>query len=186
MTDQQACTQSARVLLDDRADELSRRRARAHQQTCPLCAWTIDIADEGLDPSLVLQRLAERRPRARTWLRMVLGTVAMVHGVVSFPWVFGYNPLGWLLGSAPDGHLTRDGTLGVLVAVAGVVTAWIPRYAYPMLCVCGAIVALQLGGGLVDSNDPHVGLHFEKVHLVALLIAALVAVVAFRRNREPA
>lgn len=178
--------QAARVLLDPDADELAQRRARSHQSTCPLSASSLDLFDDDIDDehdtAAVLEQLATVRPYSGMSWRIILGVLAGVQGIVSLPWVFGFNPLGSVLGHAENAHLTRDGTLGVLIAVAGIVTAWRPRHAYVMLLVSGAIVAIQFGGGIVDRTDDHVAWHFEAVHLVALVIAVLIAVSAFRRR----
>lgn len=218
------CGQAARVLLDPDADELSRRRARVHQASCPACASSLDLFDHSVpadaqvhapdrvlrvarvdllredvgvvdngrdegrrddrETSAVLEQLATVRPYSGMRWRVALGLLALVQGLVSLPWVFGFNPLGSVLGRPENAHLTRDGTLGVLIAVAGIVTAWRPRHAYVMLLVSGAIIALQFSGGIVDRTDDHVALHFEAVHIVALVIALLIGVSAFRRRNS--
>ncbi len=116
---------------------------------------------------------------------MVLCLLALMQGALSIPWAFGRNPIGTVLGDVAPQHLTRDGTLGVLIAVAGVVTAWRPRYAFAMLGVCAAIVILQLGAGAVDEHTSAVALHFELVHVLAIGIAGFIAFIAWKRDPVP-
>jgi hypothetical protein len=181
------CAVAARVLLDLGSSDLARRRAQAHQRSCPVCASLSEVADdlggEGGDAALVFSRLASARPRAAVHSRWFLGAMSAGQTLLSVPWVFGFNPLGRVLGGAAGAHLARDGTLGVLIGVAGLITAWRPRYAYAMLGVCGAIVLMQIGGGIVDEHADTVGSHFEAVHLLALGIATFIAMIAFRRGR---
>jgi hypothetical protein len=186
-----ACADAARVLLDERSDdELARRRAISHLESCPLCASTLDLADElttgrNSQPSPeVLRQLAAIRVQNGFQTRILLAVLVVVQAIFSVPWAFGMNPFGAMLGHAGSEHLARDGTLGILIAVVGAVTAWRTRYAFAMLAVCATIVLMQLAGGIIDEHHRTVGFDFEAVHIVALLIAGLIAFIAFRRPRK--
>jgi hypothetical protein len=190
MTIETTCAIASRVLLNPDASVFEQRRAVAHQQSCPLCASMADIASDLSSerdvhfPDQVLGRLSRVRPAPSRLACALLALMAVAQGVFSLPWVLGHNPLGRFIGTATPEHLTRDGALGVLVSVAGIVTAWRPRYSYAMLAVCGAIVVLQLGAGAVDEHGSAVGLHFEIIHVLALAIASAVGLIAFRRPQR--
>jgi hypothetical protein len=184
------CADAARVLLNERSDELARRRAIGHQESCPLCASTLDLADElttgpSSQPSPeVLGQLAAIRQQNGFQTRIPLAVLALVQAIFSVPWAFGMNPFGAMLGHAGSEHLARDGTLGILIAVVGAVTAWRTRYAFAMLAVCATIVFMQLAGGIIDEHRRAVEFDFEAVHIVAVLIAGLIGFIAFRRPRK--
>jgi hypothetical protein len=188
-----SCEVSTRLLEDPRASELDRRRSRNHQRFCPECASLADIATE-LSASDILLRASEGNPaqkvtstskRGKTVRRSLLAVTATVQAFISIPWTFGANPLANLLGHPAAEHLTRDGTLGILLAVAGLVTVWRSRYAFAMLGVGATIVLLQLGAGAVDERSLAVGIHFELIHSLTLAVAALIAVTAWRRDSAP-
>ncbi len=185
------CEEANIVLRDPRADELSRRRAQAHQSGCPLClaegvqrrdmadvADVADVADRAVTSSPArLIRPGVAKPATRA---LLLGLSAVQFGLAA-PWLFGTNPYASLFGVVSDEHLTRDGALGVTMAVAGLLTAWRPRYSFAMLAVVGAVVLMQLGAGIADLGaSGHT--HFERVHILEAVLAALIVLTATTRD----
>lgn len=123
----------------------------------------------------VLDRMLPVRLGPPMWLRIVLAVAALAQIGGAVPWLVGTDPLG-LLGDATASHLTRDGAFGVVIGLAGLITAWRPRFAVSAAIFSGAVVVLQLTTGLIDGHFHRVALWVEAVHLSTLLITGLVAV----------
>lgn len=187
------CDEATAALADPTADDLARRRAVTHRRTCRACeeerrvdAYLQRIAvDTGPSADDVLSSLQRHRPVVSRAMRIALGVGSMLQATIAGPWLLGANPFRALLGNASPEHLTRDGAIGFIIAVAGLVTAWRARYAFAMLGLCGAVVVMQALGGLVDDRHGNVAVSFEKVHALALLIVGLIVVVALHRERVP-
>ena len=185
------CDDARLTLRNPGADDLSRRRATAHQSSCVACSSLNDVDMRlkrlvgNTETSTLPIALAAHRPRISKPTRILLAVAALVQATIAGPWLIGLNPLSSLLGRATPEHLTRDGALGMVIAVAGVVTVWRARYSFAMLGLCGAVVLMQTLGTLVDGHDGDVGVSFEKVHAIALAIVGLVVLTAMRRERVP-
>ena len=187
----ETCDDARLTLGNPGADELARRRASAHQSRCVACSSTNDL-DRHLQQLLGKiemptpgTTLLANRPLLSKPTRILLAVAALVQATVAGPWLLGVNQFSSLLGRATPEHLTRDGALGMVVAVAGAITVWRARYSFAMLGLCAAVVLMQTLGTLVDGHDGDVGISFEKVHVIALAIVGLVVLTAMRRERVP-
>jgi hypothetical protein len=183
--------ESARLTVNrEDATELERRRARVHQQSCDRCS-----SEQSVDAMLstlttghsdaaerVHAQLSMKRPRWSVAVVALLGMCSALQAVIALPWLVGANPFRNVLGVASNEHLTRDGALGVMVAVAGFVVAWRPRYAFAMLALVAAATGMQILGGVVDAPESYTHVPFEFIHLLALVIALLIVFVAVRRD----
>jgi hypothetical protein len=186
------CELAVAVLRDPHADELARRRAVAHLDSCLLCR--AERGERSSDPrSSVEASTVEtdqhgslaglRLPKQRRSERVVLAGLSGVQFALAVPWLFGANPFDQYLGSVATDHLARDGALGATMAVAGLVSTWRPRYAFPMLTLVVAVVVMQIAGGVKDLQSGH--LHFELVHALEAAIAVLIVRAARQRDLVP-
>lgn len=168
-TDSGACGEVLAILArPDLNDESALRRAKAHAASCPNCAGVVEdgvASESGPLPGTVSPRL-----------RLLLGVVAGAQLLVSIPWLFGANPLGDLGEHVDVSHLTRDGALGLATAIAGLLTAWRPRYAVPAVAISAAALLAQLAMAIVDDHAHRVNFAFEAIHVVTVAVTALVAI----------
>lgn len=138
-----------------------------------------DVGDHAADA--VLGRLREALPRPSRWILGPLVILSMAQMVLVSPWLVGLDPWG-LLGSTSDGHVTRDGTLGLVVAAAGLVVAGRPRWAAPVFLLAGLAVVVQAVTGLFDVVEVDSGsgstLAGEVIHLPSILIVCLIGLAA--------
>ncbi len=188
--DRDECETARLTLKRVDANEFEHRRARMHQQSCERCSseQSVDmmlstLTSENPDAAARVQaQLSMKRPRRSTAIVALLGTCSTLQALIALPWLVGANPFRNVLGVASSEHLTRDGALGIVVAVAGFVVAWRPRYAFAMLALVGATAGMQILGGFVDAPTSHSHVPFEFVHVLALVIAVLIVYVAIRRD----
>lgn len=151
------------------SDDAALRRAKVHAATCPHCA---EILEDGVISSPpAMGPDAVSRP-----LRIVLATMAGIQLLIAIPWLLGANPLGDLGDHVEIAHLTRDGALGLTTAIAGLLTAWRPRYALPAVAVSAVALVAQFAMAIVDDHAHRVDLAFEGIHLVTVAVTALVAI----------
>ena len=153
------------------SDDAALRRARVHAASCPHCAG---VLDDGVEP--LATSLKASLPAVSMRLRTILAIVAGAQLLISIPWLFGVNPLGDLGDHVDVSHLTRDGALGLATAIAGLLTAWRPRYAVPAVAVSATALVAQVAMALVDDHAHRVNLAFEGIHLVTVAVTALVAI----------
>ncbi len=137
----------------------------------------------------VLERLAPAIGGPPPALRAVLLIVSFGQLVLALPWMVGADPLG-IMEDASTAHLTRDGALGLAVAIAGLLTAWRPRYAVAAALVSVAALVAQIATAVIDDHFRRVSLLVEGVHSFTVLITVLVALstrpvkpLAKRQNR---
>lgn len=183
MSSATACDEVLAILAQpDLNDETALRRARVHAASCPQCAG---VLEDGVE-SAPVPSLGVVSPR----LRLLLAVVASAQLLVSIPWLFGLNPLGDLGDHVDVSHLTRDGALGLATAIAGLLTAWRPRYAVPAVAVSAVALLAQFAMALVDDHAHRVNMAFEAIHLVTVAVTALVAIhgkqTTVRASRAPA
>lgn len=182
-----ACLRALHALLpadgDQAPDADALRAARLHVTSCPSCAGILDDAgDAGDDRERIARHaLAALAPRRRPLLRVLLGAIATAQLVLALAWVFGWNVLASSGLHAGDEHLARDGAIGVVVGIAGIVAARAPRFAVPMLVMGGAAFGLQLLGFALDEHDGRVSALFELQHVLVFVILVVLAALAFRR-----
>ena len=168
------CRRAQVVLLMPLADADELADARAHVAECDTCAVTPtgDLIDG------ILGSLSSRR---EPWgiLRVLLVVIGGVQVLLALPWLFGASPF-WTPDAAVS-HLTRDGTVGLVIGLVGVAVAASPRLAYFAVSVCGLMVAVQVAAYFVDRGNDTVAPGFETVHALTFAITILVVLVAFPR-----
>ena len=178
-TDSMSCERALAILAgggERRRDE--RLRARLHASRCPRCSSLYGAAGQlGLPPVL-----DGGFAQAAAWLRVGLVVVAGVQLVLAGPWLLGHSVI-------PDphvgvAHLTRDGALGFVIAIVGLLTAWRPRYVHSTLVVAVLVLVLQVVSGLTDHDATSASGSFEFIHVLVLVIfCAMFAVAADLRRR---
>jgi hypothetical protein len=180
-TTTRSCSDALVVLLDDATlhspQEL--RKARAHASICPRCAGSFDDPEAS---QRVLEMLRQKRPNVSVLLRVLLVLVAVAQLVVACPWLFGASLI-------PDqnvavAHLTRDGALGLVIATAGLLVAWRPRYALVALLVGSMVFVAQFASSVVDNQQRYVSAAFELTHLLVLALLALLAFATAAERRD--
>ena len=174
------CSRARSLVLDGVGDAEAVRDARAHVLGCPDCASDLEPDHVGAGP---LDRLREQP----TVLRLLLLVLSMVQLTFAIPWVFGVSPFWDGTGRADPAHLTRDGTIGLVVGLAGLLTARQPRLAYFFLTVGWSLALLQVVAFVSDLRSEGVTAGFETVHALTLAVTALMTAMAFpmRRGRRP-
>jgi len=177
-----ACRDALGVLLDAAGahSDADIRRAQLHAARCPRCAVVLDD-DEAADR--VLANLRAHRPSPSTALRVILAVVATAQLVVAAPWLFGTSLVPHR--DVAISHLTRDGALGLAIAVLGLLVVWRPRYAVTALIAGTAVLIAQSATSVFDEQGEAVPLVFEFTHLLVIGVLALVGVVATQRAPAP-
>ena len=112
----------------------------------------------------------------------MIAIVAAIQLVFAIPWLFGATLL-------PDhyvavSHLTRDGALGLVIATAGILVAWRPRYAVSAIIVGSIVLGAQAILGVVDQQNQSVNTVFELLHVLVLLILGLIALASTSTRRS--
>lgn len=129
----------------------------------------------------VLTQLAPWTMGPHPLLRIALAIAAFVQLAVALPWLVAADPAG-LMDGATEAHLTRDGALGLAVAVAAGLTVWRSRYAIAASLVGFAIVTAQLITAIVDDHFQRVSLRAELAHGWTLVIVIMLALCARPRR----
>lgn len=173
------CRTSRRVLLLPVSTVEQRTLARRHMTECPDCASREDrVVEEAL--GIALNKL--RAPRIP--LRVALLVFGGVQTFLALPWIFGATPLWGPGDSTAISHLTRDGVIGLVLGLVGLAVAWNSRLAYFAVSVCSLLVAVQIVSFAVDRTGDKVHPVFETIHVLSVLIAVIVAVIAFPLRRR--
>jgi hypothetical protein len=128
------------------------------------------------DSDMLLARLGAALPRPPSVLIGLIVTLATAQLVIVVPWLMDYDPFG-LLDSSTSSHLVRDGALGLVVAVAALLTAWRPRWALPCFTISAITLVAQAVASLVD-NDSTASSGGELIHVPAVILTCLVALSA--------
>ncbi len=132
-----------------------------------------DLADT--DPDL--QHLDDALPVPAPALRLTVAALAALQLVAVVPWFVGHDPIG-LLGDSNTAHLTRDGALGLVVAIAALLAAWRPHWARPSFAISSAAVVAQAAAGALDTTAATGG--NELIHLPSVALACLTGALAIR------
>lgn len=156
-------------------------RSDAHRRRADTATDVHRRADTATDPVAdeVLTRLRRALPRPSLWIIGPLVVLSAIQAVLVLPWLVGRDP--WqLLSSTTDGHITRDGALGLMVAVTGLLVAWRSRWALPAFLLATLAVVAQAVTGLFDAAEAGAGpsLAGELVHVPSILITCLVGLAA--------
>lgn len=126
-----------------------------------------------VDPAeAALQRLGAALPGPPLALRVAVAVLSVVQAVMVIPWIAGRDPWS-LLDTMTEEHLTRDGSLGLVVAAAGALTVWRWRWAVP--CFAIASVA-SIAQAVVAAFDDELvgGVSSELVHIPSLVLTCLI------------
>lgn len=135
--------------------------------------------DTGEDPAEpLLGQLGAALPEPNPLLRGLVAVLSVVQLAVVLPWLVDADPFG-LLGSSTSSHLTRDGALGLAVAVAGIMAAWRPRWAMPCFLLGSAALVAQALAGLFDSTSAGSG-GTELVHVPSVILTCLIGLSGIR------
>lgn len=135
--------------------------------------------DEGHDPGEpLLGQLGAALPGPNPLVRGLVVVLAVAQLAVVLPWLVDADPFG-LLGSSTSSHLTRDGALGLVVAVAGLMAAWRPRWAVPCFLLGSAALVAQALAALFDSDSAGSG-GTELVHVPSVILTCLIGLSGIR------
>lgn len=139
-------------------------------------AEVVDLAGRRpVDPTeAMLQRLGEALPGPPLAVRVAVALLSVVQAIMVIPWIVGRDP--WrLLDTMTEEHLTRDGALGLAVAVAGVLTAWRWRWAVPCFAIASVATVTQAVATAVD-DDLAGSASTELVHIPSVVLTCLIGV----------
>jgi hypothetical protein len=136
-------------------------------------------------PRRIQARFARRSDHAPRALALPLLILSLLQLAVALPWLFGHNPIS-VVGHAASDHLVRDGAIGVVIAIAGLIATYDPARARTLFLISTAALAVQLTAGLIDEHERHVSFDFELTHLLAITIVALLGLIARRAPYGPA
>jgi hypothetical protein len=139
--------------------------------------YLADAGREAADPDSTLQRLDDALPRPAPALRLTVAVLGILQLVAVLPWLIGHDPIG-LLGDSNTAHLTRDGALGLVVAVAALLATWRPHWARPSFAIASAAVVAQAAAGALDTTAATGG--NELIHLPSVALACLTGALAIR------
>ncbi|MEZ5412477.1 MAG: hypothetical protein R2761_30865 [Acidimicrobiales bacterium] len=131
---------------------------------------------DGAQP--LLDQLGAALPGPNPVVRGLVAVLAVAQLAVVLPWLVDADPFG-LLGSSTSSHLTRDGALGLAVAVAGLMAAWRPRWAVPCFLLASAALVAQALSGLFDPASAGAG-GTELVHVPSVILTCLVGLSGIR------
>lgn len=138
-----------------------------------------DDGDQAEDPAgPLLSQLGDALPGSNPVVRVLVAVLAAAQLAVVLPWLVDADPFG-LLGSSTSSHLTRDGALGLVVAVAGLMAAWRPRWAVPCFLLGSAALVAQALAGLFDSASSGGG-GTELVHVPSVILTCLIGLSGIR------
>jgi hypothetical protein len=175
-----SCARAVSLVLSQVGDAAEIAAAREHVLHCPACASTLD---SGQQESRLLSRLTSLAG-PRPVLALTLAVLGTLQVALALPWVFGATPL-WDGGSGTaPAHLTRDGTIGLVVGLAAVSVARNARLAYFALPVCSVLSVLHVITYFSDRSRSDVAARFETVHLLTFAVTVLIAFIAFPSGRR--
>lgn len=150
------------------------RFAPVHQLRRSSSTPAVDASAEAF-----LTKVAPALPQPPMALRLSLVALCLAQLALVLPWLVGSDPFD-LLGDS-SAHVARDGSFGVVVAVAGLLAAWRPRWAVPAFVVASIALIAQTVAGVVDSSAQDVA--NEYVHLPAVVITCLIGLCGVRLSK---
>lgn len=134
------------------------------------------------DAEFVLAEIGRRRKRSRVG-RVALGALSLIQLTLALPWLFGSQGL-WNTGEATTEHLTRDGALGVVFALAGIVVALDVARAFFALPLVFVVTCIQTFFGVFDHHHDNTFGAFEVVHVIGAAIGVGIAIFVYPRSRS--
>ena len=165
------CVEAQHTLLAPLASSDNRVAAREHVLSCALCSTKLDV--DKYEESLILQ--LQRRTDGQLLLRATLMLLAVAHVSLSVPWLLGMNSWWDPTRDAAVQHLTRDGVIALVFAVAAALSAASRRLAWFSLVPSLIAATLQVTAGIYDYNVDHTGAWFEAIHLLGVVTTVLIA-----------
>lgn len=132
-------------------------------------------AEDAAGAERALQELGQALPTPSLALRVSVAVVAVAQLLVVLPWLLGRDPVG-LLGDSTGAHLTRDGSLGLVVAVAALLAAWRPHWSRPSFAVGSVAVVAQAAASTLDDTVATGG--NELIHLPSVALVCLTGALA--------
>ena len=175
-----SCSRAVALVLSPVGDATEIDEARSHVLNCPACASTLD-SDDRAEHHIARVRTLDSPPAV---IRTLLTVLGLVQVVVAVPWIFGATPLWDGGGGTAPAHLTRDGTIGLVVGLAAVAVSRNARLAYFALPVCSVLSLLHVVTYFSDRSRADVAAGFETVHVLTFAVTVLVGLVAFPRRRS--
>lgn len=133
------------------------------------------------DAEFILAEIGRHRTRSRGG-RLVLAIMGLGQLVLALPWLFGYQGL-WTGGEATVAHLTRDGALGTLYALAAISVAQSTKRAWFALPLVFVLTCIQTFFGVFDHHQSDALASFEVVHLLGVAIAVGIALFVKPKSR---
>ena len=125
------------------------------------------------DAEFLLAEIDRHRKKSRGG-RIVLLVLSSFQLALALPWLFGDRGL-WTGGDATPEHLTRDGALGLIFALAGLAVAQSPKRAWFALPLVLVLTCIQTFFGVFDHRHANAVVGFELVHLLGAAIGVSVA-----------
>ena len=135
-----------------------------------------DADDDGASP--LLDRLGSALPEPHPALRVLVAVLAVAQLAVVLPWLVDHDPFG-LLSTSTASHLARDGTVGLAVAAAALLTAWRPRWALPCFLLASVALVAQTLAAVFDSSITSGG-GSELVHVPTVALTCLIGLSGIR------
>lgn len=114
--------------------------------------------------------------RGRTLSRAFLAIIGLVQLSLALPWLVGHDSWWGTSHEAADLHLTRDGMIALVIAVAALASSWSRRFAWFSFLPTVLAVVIQFGATFYDHSDANVDLRFEWIHLLGLCVVVLLAI----------
>lgn len=163
------CTEARDALFSAVCEVSQRRAAQDHVRNCEVCSG----ADVSYYEASTSRRISALEGGYGA-TRMLLAILGIIHLSLSLPWLFGADSWWGRHADAAEQHLTRDGMIALVFAVAALSSAWSRRFAWFSLLPVGLALVVQVLSGWLDHHDDHVHLGFEWIHLLGFAVLALI------------
>lgn len=158
------CARAAAVLLSDVVDSRTMVEARHHIRSCPSCSGGHG-ANRG---SEVL-----RHVKGRNLSRVALGLLGALQLTLALPWLMGIESWWGTHAGVAALHLSRDGMISLVLALAALVGAFSRRLAWFSISPAVVTVVVQILTSILDHHNDDVTFSFEWIHLIGVLVVLL-------------
>jgi hypothetical protein len=132
----------------------------------------------GREAEDLLRRLDRELPGPHRAVRAALAVLGLAQAFLVAPWLVGSDPFD-LLAASSSGHMSRDGSFGLMVACAALLTAWRPHWAVPSFAIASVALVAQTASAFIDEVGGLVAAN-EFIHLPSVVITCLVGLSAVR------